>query len=126
MGLELELFKACEHNDIEKVKLLLDSGVNINAGNYDWCGSCGPLSTACLFGHEELVKLLLDRNADVSNEQTGDWVFCSALESGNYNIVKLIAEKEEPHVILSIIEECKSNGEYTPITNDILTRLKYI
>jgi len=48
--------------DVEKAKLLLDFGAEIDAIDEEYYST--PLGYAAHFGHLELVKLLLERGAD--------------------------------------------------------------
>ncbi len=57
------IMKAVQCNHIDCVKLLLDSGADINAHDADRDGSTA-LHIACTFSTPEMVKLLLDRGAD--------------------------------------------------------------
>ena len=43
-------------------------------------------SLACNFGHHDVVKLLLNYNADINIKNNNNW---SALDYGNYSIISL-------------------------------------
>lgn len=59
-------FEFIEEDDIEIVKLFLDAGMNING--VDPLNIWTPLSLAARNGHKELVKLFLERKADVNKK----------------------------------------------------------
>ena len=61
-GVESPLVWAAGHNKPEVLKWLLDQGADINFHN-DWDGSV--LSVAVWKGHTEIVKILLDRGANI-------------------------------------------------------------
>ena len=63
------LIIAAERNDLKKVTLLLKRGTNINYKNYD---GESPLSKACFMGHYEMVKLLIDNNANINIKNSRD------------------------------------------------------
>lgn len=57
---------AARNGHLEVVQVLLDAGANVNQSGEDdgfWTGPT-PLSCACSYGHEAVVKLLLERGAD--------------------------------------------------------------
>ena len=53
---------AVQNGDIDRVRELLDSGVNPNIRQY--FSDDSPLISASFDGHTEIVKLLLERGAD--------------------------------------------------------------
>lgn len=62
-------FNAIATNDIPKVQMFLDQGIDVNLYNYEdlenpYFGSTA-LHIACIYGYLELVKLLLTHNADI-------------------------------------------------------------
>lgn len=57
-------------NDLEKTKLLLDHGADINAIDGEY--SSTPLGYAARWGRSEIVELLLERGAD-PNKAGADW-----------------------------------------------------
>ncbi|KAL8724248.1 MAG: hypothetical protein Q9166_008054 [cf. Caloplaca sp. 2 TL-2023] len=72
----------------DAVRLLLDSGVDVNAHG----GSYGTaLIAAASQGHLPIVKILLDHKANVDAE--GGWTFFTALQAASYFGYKSIAEK---------------------------------
>lgn len=102
----------------EVVEALLDLGVNID-GTYsdgvfpgfppsdeliellndrditDDCSSncCLPLCVASMMGHEDIVKILLDRGADPNHpDPNGDLALGYAADGGHLEIVKMLAE----------------------------------
>lgn len=59
---ETLLFRACSQGDLNRVKHLLDEGVNVNARQQD--GET-PLMFAAVEDKTDVVELLLDRGADI-------------------------------------------------------------
>jgi len=65
------LFLAIKENDIERVKLLISQGADVNVKIKDqqgWPNLNTPLLFAAYEGHFEIVKVLLDSGADVNME----------------------------------------------------------
>ncbi|GLD99545.1 hypothetical protein PINS_up008271 [Pythium insidiosum] len=57
-----QLLEAAKNGDVERVRSLLDEGVDVNArDDHDFCE---PLHLAAQGGHADVVRLLLDRGAD--------------------------------------------------------------
>jgi hypothetical protein len=83
-----ELLNACEKGDLEKVKLLLKEGADINTKNkYGWT----PLMIACEKDNKEMVKLLLEKGADVKAKNiNGKSALVIAYYYGHQEIVKLL------------------------------------
>ena len=85
------LYDAIRHNDIEKVKFLIENGVDVNEKNL--LGKT-PLYEAASSGYLELVKFLVEKGADV-NAKTNNGV--TALHDAAYNgyleIEKFLVEK---------------------------------
>jgi ankyrin repeat protein len=86
------LIDSCRSSDtpFAKVKLLLESGAFVDA-----CGSGGTaLTVACRRGLEDVVKLLLEWNADVTIE--GGWngtALQAACDGKHYDLVPLLLER---------------------------------
>lgn len=59
-----DIFSAAERNDYKRVKKLLDSGNDVNEG--DWDRDATPLHLACAKGNLETIELLIDYGADVN------------------------------------------------------------
>lgn len=56
------LHVAAAKGDVEKIKILLDDGWNINQENQK---SAMPIALACTYGHVEAVKMLIKKGADL-------------------------------------------------------------
>ena len=68
-----KLYMACLAGDVERARLLLGKGADVNAGYYvggSWAHDSTPLMAATLNGNADLVKLLLDRGADVNKRDS--------------------------------------------------------
>lgn len=89
---EEEFFAAVRRGDLAAVKSALDAGVNVNAKfRYDTTA----LFPACDRGHVEVVKLLLERGAEVNVQDTFyratplTW----AANKGHLEIIRLLLDK---------------------------------
>jgi hypothetical protein len=88
-----DMFMAAQRGDVEKVRLLLEKGANVNYKDTIVLGHT-PMTIAAAWGHTEVVKLLLDHGASV-NQQNGDGVSalqCAASTSKS-DMVKLLLDK---------------------------------
>ncbi|KAJ7589364.1 Pfs, NACHT and ankyrin domain protein, partial [Mycena floridula] len=72
--------------------------------------SCTPLSYAAEWGHIDIVKLLLEENADPNICDKGQWTPLSyAVKEGHIDIVKLLLEKNaDPNIC--------DKGQWTPLS----------
>ncbi|KAF9630482.1 hypothetical protein BFW01_g1044 [Lasiodiplodia theobromae] len=76
---------------VEVFRLLLEYGVDVNAQG----GTHGTaLHAAATFGHEILVGLLLDQNADVTAAGRMGTAYIAAKDGGYDKIMKLLVEKD--------------------------------
>lgn len=84
-----EFFAAARKGDAAAVKAFLDKGVNVNSKTRY---GATALSYACDKGHVEVVKLLIERGADVNSRDTfyGEVPLGWALSKGHAEIVKLL------------------------------------
>jgi ankyrin repeat protein len=117
------LWEAARHNHGEVVQMLLDNGVNVNVAPYPSVRLYGcALSIAASQGYTGLVRLLLDRGADVNLEiephgypiegaarcgheevvelllghgASPERAFVAAANEGQWRLVKRLLEKEE-------------------------------
>lgn len=65
-----EIFDACRNGNIVLVRRLLETGVDINLGDKSGRNST-PLHFAAGYGRQDVVSLLLDNNANVSERDEG-------------------------------------------------------
>lgn len=107
------LYTAVGNKNVKVVKLLLDSGANPNGiqleNNDEFFKNSGkdpiklltkainprwiPLTTACANGNMEIVKLLLDKGADVNLEEKKGWnPIVYAVVNQRVDVVKLLLE----------------------------------
>ncbi|CAE1273634.1 ABTB1 [Acanthosepion pharaonis] len=82
-----ELFTSCKIGDLEKIKMLVElKDVDINARD-NWDST--PLYYACLCGHKEIVKFLLERGARCeANTFDGERCLYGALNNDIRNMLK--------------------------------------
>jgi hypothetical protein len=87
-----ELNAASRKGDVEAVRALLDKGISPDA---KWRYGMTALFPACDRGHLEVVKLLLERGANVNVRDSfyGQTPFQSALGKGHVEIVRLLFAK---------------------------------
>ncbi len=90
------LMGAAKRGNLALVKLLLETGADVNAKVkseiYPWSNGWTALMYAS--NHVEVVKLLLERGADVkAMAQNGNTVLRSAALEGNVEVVKLLLDK---------------------------------
>jgi len=87
-----EFFAAARKGDAAAVKAFLDKGVDANAKTRY---GATALSYACDKGHVEVVKLLIERGADLNVRDTfyGEVPLGWALSRGHAEIVKLLLDK---------------------------------
>jgi serine/threonine-protein phosphatase 6 regulatory ankyrin repeat subunit B len=97
-SLKKDLFIATENNDIEKVKTVLSSKVNVN--QRDALGRT-PLILACEKGLYSMVKLLLENGCDVDAEDNnGNIALKAAHLNGKHDIEELLKEYELEKLLL--------------------------
>lgn len=77
------LIHACEQNQLDVIKLLLDNGANIHI-KHEY-----PLYSACRDGYTEIVKLLLDKGAKITNKRRYT-VLENAIIHDHYHLVKIL------------------------------------
>ena len=92
--MELKLVAACMSGDDSLVLSLINSGVNVNClvkiGGREW----SPLLMASVEGHTEIVKVLLERGAQVDLQDNGGWTALMwASYSGCTEIVNVLVER---------------------------------
>jgi len=82
---------ACIKGHLEVVRLLLDSGADMEAADYS--GST-PLHYACDEGHPQVARLLLDGGADMETaDHVGDTPLHDACYSGRLELVRLLLDR---------------------------------
>ncbi len=79
VDLNIELGRAAQQDDVEKVKALIVSGADVNSRSD---GSHTPLMLAVYYGHYEVAKILIEAGADVNAAHSPDHtVLFHALET---------------------------------------------
>lgn len=147
MKKDVELIEVIKKNDLERVKLLVSKGADINIKNR--YGNT-PLNTASGFGyfeivkyliehnaentdalimasmngHEKIVKYLIEQGADVNiQDERGETALMNASQNGHYNIVKCLIDNGAKIDI-------KDNGYQTALmyaaNNGYLEIVKYL
>ena len=87
-----DFLAAARKGDVAKLKELLDKGVDVNTKTQY---GATALAYACDKGHFEVVKLLLERGANVNVKDTfyGEMPLGWALQKENVEILRLLLEK---------------------------------
>ena len=74
--------------DLSAAKALIDAGIDVNkAGDLGYA----PLHVACMRGNVEMVKLLIDKGANMFALSEGDAPFATARLAGHDQICDLLA-----------------------------------
>ena len=104
---DVKLFNAAQNGNIEKIKVLLDQGADINVklGVDQWT----PLMTASRQGHLEAVDLLLEEGSDpnIRDARYKKNAYHWALQYGHRDVAKLLLDNganrefEKPSVFFS-------------------------
>ena len=88
---ESSFIDCAEKGDIEAAKMFISEGININA-----CDNEGQsaLMRASLFGHNEMVRLLLDKGADIKirNKETQSTALMEAVAGNHADVIRLLAQ----------------------------------
>lgn len=87
---EVELLQAVDRGDVDKVKILLQENINVNAR----IGETTALCRAATEGHHEIAKLLIAAGADV-NQRASEGHFNPLLYAayyGNLEVVRVLLE----------------------------------
>jgi ankyrin repeat protein len=104
------LSMACRNGNLNEVQKLLDEGAVVNWTNE--CG-CAALYYACFKGHVRVVKLLLDRGAQMDIKHGEELMMAS--QFGHVEIVKLLLDNGA-HINI------QSDGGWTALMNASLFR----
>ena len=83
--LHTPLIVSCEFGQYEMASLLLDRGFGLEAKGFD---GATALAGAVMYGHDDVVQLLLERGANIQEAETPQ--LCTAAFKGYENIVKLL------------------------------------
>lgn len=103
MSKEDDLIKAARDGKIDKVKRLLDSGLDIESlGSGTGVGAyVTPLMAAAFGGHLQIVYFLLERGAKVEKKSFGQTALTKAAMMGHNEIVSLLLERgADPNIRL--------------------------
>lgn len=93
------LYRACEANRFELVKLLLKNGANVDFGDFE--NQKHPLELACIKKHLEIANLLLDHGAQIDFGPEREsleffYFYPYAFKSGNVQLIdRIICKKAE-------------------------------
>ena len=79
--------------NVEKISDLLVTGLDVNCTDRESTDRETPLMKAAEGGYEDIVKLLLERGADVMmRDEDGDTALVYAVEEGHDSIVKILID----------------------------------
>ena len=95
-----DLFDAAAKGDFKKTKALIEAGANIEFRHFERT----PLMIACLTGHLEVVKYLVDKGADINAITTELWspLFIASY-NGHIDIVEYLLSKKAPVEVVDTI-----------------------
>lgn len=84
-----ELMEACEKGELEKVKSIIEKGIDIDLEYNNWT----PLTKASEKGHLNIVKYLVENGAKINKENGHDWtaLMCASM-NGHSDIVEYLVE----------------------------------
>jgi len=85
------LLRAATDGNLDKIKQVLEKGVNVNATDVD---GYTPLTNAIRAGHQEIARLLLEHEADPNTKvKNGETALIMSAFRGQIDIVRLLVEK---------------------------------
>lgn len=97
----------------EACKLLIENGANLNAVTN---GGVSSLHRACMMGHENIVNLLLSKNAcTLTRDEDGQTALHRAAINGHIRIVEILLKNNEN---LKFIRDFKEQTPYDLVTDD--------
>lgn len=84
---------AIAQNNMDLLQILIENGANVNYTNGDsWANT--PLQTASRLGLDNVVRILLTRNADINSvDMNGNTALHTAALNSQLSVVKLLLEK---------------------------------
>lgn len=84
---------AIAQNNMDLLQILIENGANVNYTNGDsWANT--PLQTASRLGLDNVVRILLTRNADINAvDMNGNTALHTAALNSQLSVVKLLLEK---------------------------------
>ena len=84
---------AIAQNNMDLLQILIENGANVNNTNGDsWADT--PLKTASRLGLDNVVRILLSRNADINSvDMNGNTALHTAALNSQLSVVKLLLEK---------------------------------
>ncbi len=99
------LIDACEKGQLEKAKVLIEKGANVNVKkSYGYTA----LMYACIYGYLEIATLLIENGADINDKNSdGDTALTYACTKRHLEIVELLIENGGD--IHLAIKECKNS-----------------
>jgi ankyrin repeat protein len=105
------LYEAARKGDLAAVQRLLKPDFDIHADSKDEDASRTALSYAAEFGHEAVVRLLIEQKAEADSRDKGDRTPLSwAAENGHEEVVRLLVERED------VEADSKDNHNQTPLS----------
>ena len=85
-----DFYKSCRNNDVDSVKSLVETMTPAQIDQLEPNGSTA-LHAACYYGHDEIVKLLLEKGASRSIKNKYD---CTPYEEGKTDAIKELFSRE--------------------------------
>lgn len=89
------LIKVCEDGNLEKVKSIIKSGMDINK-KYEDKNNMTALMVASSKGYLKIVKCLAESGADINAQDNDGWgALMWALDNEHFKVAEYLLEKEQ-------------------------------
>jgi ankyrin repeat protein len=115
------LFIAARNNCYELIEKLINAGANIDSVSEDESHE-SPLLNACLYGHKDVVSLLIKHKAKITINSGEHTALLNAAAAGHVDILKMLIEHANPK-----FNDCMmANAVWAAISYKQIESLKYL
>lgn len=117
-----KLYEAISDNNIVEARKLIDEGANVN-GDKDLGISRTPLAKAVYVGNVEMVKLLLEKGANATNEAKGQRTIldiATGIAMGSVGPASKIVRDNQKKII-PLLLEANAPSKYPPVIPALLS-----